>query len=104
MFYEIPREIFKQKLLDRTNLHVIQVGSESGHDYKEVTQFDNPFDADSFINKFPTKATTYIFFGFDVNGMNAKKAAEQISQNGYPYVFFYQGILEKDKILDKGIN
>lgn len=104
MFYEIPREIFKQKLLDRTNVQIIQIGDQQGHDYKDIDQIKSPFDADAFLGKYPNKALTYVFFGFDQSAMDAKKAAESLSLKGYPFVFFYQGAMAKDRVLDKGIN
>ncbi len=107
MSYEIPREIFKQKLLDRTNLCLIQVldaNSNQEVPFKDVKTIHCPLNIEDFNKNFGQKTMTYIIYGFDQFSSEAKKAAEALTTNGYPFVYFYQGNLSQDKVLDKGIN
>ena len=107
MSYEIPREIFKQKLLDRTNLCLLQVvGSNSNQEvpYKDIQTLQFPVNVEDFEKNFGNKSLTYIIYGFDQFSSEAKKVAEVIHAHGYPFVYFYQGNLSQDKVLDKGIN
>lgn len=107
MSYEIPREIFKQKLLDRTNLCLLQiVDSNSNQEvpYKDTKTLQFPVNVEDFDKNFSNKSVTYIIYGFDQFSAEAKKAAETIHSHGYPFVYYYQGNLNQDKVLDKGIN
>ena len=107
MSYEIPREVFKQKLLDRTNVCLLQaVGVDSHQEvpYKDIKTLQFPVDKDVFYKNFENKNLTYIVYGFDQYAAEAKKAAESIHSFGYPFVYYYLGNLSQDKILDKGIN
>jgi hypothetical protein len=107
MSYEIPREIFKQKLLDRTNLCLIQVSSSNSNQevpYKDIKTVESPINMDEFQKNYANKSMTYIVYGFDQFSAEAKKIADTIYSHGYPFVYFYQGNLSQDKVLDKGIN
>lgn len=107
MVYEIPREIFKQKLFDRTNLCLLQVVTSTGqHEvpYKDIATVQASINLDQFVKDYSNKSVTYIFYGFDQTSNEAKKLAETISAAGYPFVFYYLGNLANDKVLDKGIN
>lgn len=107
MVYEIPREIFKQKLLDRTNMCILQiVGANVTQDvpYKEVKTIQFPVNVEEFSKNYTNKNLSYLIYGFDQNSADAKKAADVIGAAGYPFVFFYQGSLSQDRVLDKGIN
>ena len=58
MSYEIPREIFKQKLLDRTNLCLIQVldaNSNQEVPFKDVKTIHCPLNIEDFNKNFADK-------------------------------------------------
>lgn len=107
MVYEIPREVFKQKLLNRSNVCILQVtssGSQPEAPYKEVKMLQLPIQIDDFCKSYTNKQMTYLIYGFDQISAEAKSAADAVYAAGYPFVFYYKGNFAEDKVLDKGIN
>jgi len=108
MVYEISREIFKQKLLDRSNMLILQISGDTASaevPYKEVVamKWTENFSS-TFSSNYPNKNQSYLLYAFDGDASQAKKAAECVAGLGYPFVYYYQGHFQADSVLDKGIN
>lgn len=104
MKYEIPREVFKQRLNDKLNFAMVDVQA------KVVVAFEGtqhiPFGSDfvsKFSAKYPTKSQNVIVYALDKEDETPVKAADELAAAGYQFVYFYRGS-DKDLVLDKGLN
>ncbi|MBY0518062.1 MAG: hypothetical protein K2P81_14230 [Bacteriovoracaceae bacterium] len=104
MKYEISREVFKQRLNEKLNFAFIDVQS------KVVVPFEGtnhmPYGQDfvgQFSGKFPAKSQNVIVYALNPADEAPVKAAEDLANAGYQFVYFYRGS-DKDLVLDKGLN
>jgi hypothetical protein len=104
MNYEIPREMFKQRLDERLNFILIDISKNPSNVFKDTESlvFSGSFKQD-IEKKFPDKIKNYLLFSFVNNDENLKLAAREMENSGYQFVYYYQGS-EKDIVLDKGLN
>ncbi len=104
MKYEIPREAFKQRLENRLNFVFVDLQSgNSSVNFENVEKLSyGPGFKDAFSAKFPNKSQNVILYTMNGDGVPAK-AAQDLSEAGYQFVYFYNGSKE-DSILDKGLN
>jgi len=106
MVYEIPREMFKQRLEDRLNFIFIDlvpadrtlVKFENIDQINFSTQFKNEFAA-----KYPNKTQNVMLFSLQKGDDAPAKAANELSDLGYHFVYYYNGTAD-DVVLDKGLN
>lgn len=104
MKYEIPREIFKQRLENKLNFAFVDVQS------RVVVPFEGsvhmPYGQDfvtQFSAKYPAKTQNVIVYALNPADEAPGRAAEDLANAGYQFVYFYRGS-EKDVVLDKGLN
>lgn len=104
MKYEIPREIFKQRLEDKLNFAIVDVQARVNVTLKDTEHL--PYGQDfvtKFSAKYPSKTQNIIVYATHPADEAPVKAAEELAQAGYQFVYFYRGS-DKDVVLDKGLN
>ncbi len=103
MLYEIPREEFKKRLMDKLNFTFIDLGSKTEL-LKDTTRLSY---SESFASGFTAtegnKNKNIILFTLDKGDDSPKLAAEQLKEAGYTSVYYYRGEAN-DIHLDKGLN
>ncbi len=104
MMYEIPREIFKQRLEDKLNFAFVDVNATPGivFDGSVHLPFSSGF-AQAFAAKYPSKTQNVILYATMSESELPAQAAQELTSAGYQFVYFYRGS-EKDIVLDKGLN
>ena len=106
MKYEIPREIFKQRLEDRLNFVFVDLLSEDKTPVKYENVVHLNYTAqfkDQFSSQFPNKNQNVIIYSLAKGDNAPEKAANELSEAGYNFVYFYKGTPD-DVVLDKGLN
>jgi hypothetical protein len=106
MKYEIPREMFKQRLEDRLNFVFVDllpadrtpVKFENVDHINYSSQFKNEFS-----QKYPNKAQNVMLFSLQKGDDAPAKAASDLAELGYHFVYYYNGTSD-DVVLDKGLN
>jgi hypothetical protein len=106
MKYEIPREMFKQRLEDRLNFVFIDlvpadrtpVKFENVEHFNYGSNFKNEFSA-----KYPNKGQNVMLYSLQKGDDAPSKAANDLADLGYHFVYFYNGTAD-DVVLDKGLN
>jgi hypothetical protein len=104
MKYEIPREVFKQRLNDKLNFAMIDVQEQVAISFEGTQHI--PFGADfvtKFSAKYPAKSQNVIVYALNREDEAPAKAADELAAAGYQFVYFYCGS-DKDLVLDKGLN
>lgn len=106
MNYEIPREMFKQRLEERLNFVFIDLLPEN----KSPVKFENVVNIaygssfkNDFSGKYPNKNQNIILYSLDKSDESPARAAQDLKELGYNFVYFYKGSKE-DIVLDKGLN
>jgi hypothetical protein len=106
MKYEIPREMFKQRLEDRLNFVFIDLLPAE----KSLIKFDNvvnlPYSSkfkDDFTGQYPNKNQNIVLYSLIKGDDAPSKAAQELADLGYNFVYYYQGSSD-DVVLDKGLN
>lgn len=106
MKYEIPREAFKQRLENRLNFVFIDL-LPAGRSPVKFENVDNINYSANFKNdfpaKYPNKNQNIILFSLEKNDQTPSKAASELSELGYNFVYYYTGTAD-DIVLDKGLN
>lgn len=107
MMYEIPKEMFKQRLEKKLNFAFIDLNDNREKDNTvldgtEFMSFSDSFASD-FVQKYPNKGQNIVLYSLKQGDRRPSQAAEQLHNQGYQFVYFYCGE-ESDSILDKGIN
>lgn len=106
MKYEIPREIFKQRLEDRLNFVFVDLlpADRTPVKYENVEHmnYSTQFKTE-FAGKFPNKSQNIILYSLQKGDDAPAKAANDLAEAGYHFVYFYNGSSE-DLVLDKGLN
>lgn len=107
MKYEIPREVFKQRLNDKHTFAIIDV-QDAGRAAK--VKFDGivniPFGSDfatAFAAQYPQKQQNVILYSLTAGDEAPMQAADALASAGYNFVYFYRGT-SADEVLDKGLN
>lgn len=106
MNYEIPREMFKQRLEDRLNFVFVDllpvdrtpVKFENVVHMNYSSQFKNDFSA-----QYPNKNQNVLLYSLQKGDDAPAKAAKDLADLGYHFVYFYNGSPD-DIVLDKGLN
>jgi hypothetical protein len=106
MKYEIPREMFKQRLEDRLNFVFVDllpadrtpVKFENVDHINYSSQFKNEFS-----QKYPNKTQNVMLFSLQKGDDAPAKAANDLAELGYHFVYYYNGTSD-DVVLDKGLN
>jgi hypothetical protein len=106
MKYEIPREMFKQRLEDRLNFVFVDllpadrtpVKFENVEHINYSSQFKNEFS-----QKYPNKTQNVMLFSLQKGDDAPAKAANDLADLGYHFVYYYNGTSD-DVVLDKGLN
>ena len=106
MKYEIPREAFKQRLEERLNFVFVDLLPEDRTPvkYENVVHinYSSQFK-DQFSSQFPNKNQNVIVYSLVKGDEAPQKAANDLSEAGYNFVYFYNGTPD-DVVLDKGLN
>jgi len=106
MKYEIPREAFKQRLDDRLNFVFVDLlpADRTPVNYENVVHinYSSNFKKE-FAAQFPDKAQNVVLYSLQKGDEAPAKAADDLAQLGYHFVYFYNGTPE-DVVLDKGLN
>ncbi|MFP5457943.1 MAG: hypothetical protein ACLGG7_04360 [Bacteriovoracia bacterium] len=104
MKYEIPREVFKQRLEDKLNFALVDVHSQVVVAFEGSTHMPyGPNFVSSFETKYPAKNQNVLLYSLNSSDESPAKAADELAQAGYQFVYFYRGS-DKDIVLDKGLN
>ena len=106
MKYEIPREMFKQRLEDRLNFVFVDllpadrtpVKFENVDHINYSSQFKNEFS-----QKYPNKTQNVMLFSLQKGDDAPARAANDLADLGYHFVYYYNGTSD-DVVLDKGLN
>jgi len=106
MKYEIPREMFKQRLEDRLNFIFVDLLSAD----RSPVKFDNVDHINyssnfknEFVAKYPNKSQNVMLYSLQKGDESPAKAANDLAELGYHFVYFYHGTAD-DVVLDKGLN
>ncbi len=106
MKYEIPREAFKQRLMDRLNFVFVDLlpADKTPAKFENVVHlnYSSQFKTE-FASQFPNKNQNVIVFSLQKNDATPAKAADDLAELGYQFVYFYNGSPD-DVVLDKGMN
>jgi hypothetical protein len=106
MKYEIPREAFKQRLMDRLNFVFVDLlpADKTPAKFENVVHmnYSSQFKTE-FSSQFPNKNQNVIVFSLQKNDETPAKAADDLAELGYQFVYFYNGSPD-DVVLDKGMN
>lgn len=106
MKYEIPREMFKQRLEDRLNFVFVDLLPED----KTPVKFENvdfiTYSAEfknQFAAKYPNKSQNVVLYSLKKGDEAPSRAAADLADLGYNFVYYYVGS-PNDVVLDKGLN
>jgi hypothetical protein len=106
MKYEIPREMFKQRLEERLNFVLIDLVPAD----KTPVKFENVVHINyganfktEFSNQYPNKNQNVVVYSLNKGDETPAQAAEDLQTLGYNFVYFYNGTAD-DVVLDKGLN
>ncbi len=106
MKYEIPREIFKQRLEDRLNFVFVDLlpadRTPVTFENVEHINYSSNFKTE-FSSKFPNKNQNVVVYSLQKGDDAPAKAANDLADAGYNFVYFYNGTPD-DVVLDKGLN
>jgi hypothetical protein len=106
MKYEIPREMFKQRLEDRLNFVFVDLLPADRTPVKfenvEHISYSSNFKTE-FAAKYPNKAQNVVLYSLQKGDDAPGKAANDLAELGYHFVYFYNGTSD-DVVLDKGLN
>jgi hypothetical protein len=106
MKYEIPREMFKQRLEDRLNFVFVDLlpADRTPAKFENVTHINYSSNfKDQFSSQFPNKNQNVILYSLEKGDDAPGRAATDLAESGYQFVYFYNGSPE-DVVLDKGLN
>ena len=106
MKYEIPREMFKQRLEDRLNFVFVDLLPAG----KSPVKFENVININyssqfktEFSSEYPNKNQNVLLYSLQKDDDAPSRAANDLSEMGYQFVYFYNGSAD-DVVLDKGLN
>lgn len=106
MKYEIPREMFKQRLEDRLNFVFVDLlpAERTPVKFENVLNmnYSSQFKSD-FAAKYPNKGQNVIVYSMKKDDDAPARAAQDLADLGYQFVYFYNGTPD-DVVLDKGLN
>ena len=106
MKYEIPREVFKQRLEDRLNFVFVDLLPADRTPVKfenvEHMNYSSNFKSE-FATKFPNKTQNIVVYSLQKGDDAPLRAADDLAELGYHFVYFYSGSAD-DIVLDKGLN
>jgi hypothetical protein len=105
MKYEIPREMFKQRLEDRLNFVFIDLaGDKTPVTFKDIEPMAYSADfKNAFAGKYPNKNQNVVLYSLNKGDNNPAVAASELADLGYNFVYYYKGSAD-DVVLDKGLN
>jgi hypothetical protein len=106
MMYEIPREMFKQRLEERLNFIFVDLLPEdrTPAKYKDVVHFNyGPDFVKNFSGQYSNKNQNIVLYSLQKGDESPAKAAQDLAGAGYNFVYYYLGTAD-DVVLDKGLN
>jgi hypothetical protein len=106
MKYEIPREMFKQRLEERLNFIFVDLLEVEKSPVKYENVIHLPFSTlfnEQFSSQYPNKNQNIILYSLRKGDDAPERAAQDLAALGYQFVYFYVGSGE-DLVLDKGLN
>lgn len=105
MKYEIPREMFKQRLEDRLNFVFVDLAGDKSpvkFENTEAMNYSANFKTE-FSGKYPNKNQNVLLYSLNKGDNNPAIAADELADLGYHFVYYYKGTAD-DVVLDKGLN
>ena len=106
MKYEIPREMFKQRLEDRLNFVFVDLlpadRTPVKYDNVDHINYSSNFK-NEFSTKYPNKSQNVMLYSMQKGDDAPAMAAQDLADLGYHFVYFYNGTAD-DVVLDKGLN
>ena len=106
MKYEIPREMFKQRLEDRLNFVFIDLlpAERTPVKFENVVHmnYSSKFK-NEFSTQYPNKGQNIMLYSLQKGDDAPAKAAQDLAESGYHFVYYYNGTID-DVVLDKGLN
>jgi hypothetical protein len=106
MKYEIPREMFKQRLEDRLNFIFVDLlpADRTPVKYENVDHINYSSNfKNEFSTKYPNKSQNVMLYSMQKGDDAPAKAAQDLADLGYHFVYYYNGTAD-DVVLDKGLN
>lgn len=106
MKYEIPREMFKQRLEDRLNFVFVDLlpADRTPVKFENVVNLSyGPQFKTEFSAQYPNKAQNVLLYSLQKGDDAPAKAADDLAELGYHFVYYYSGTAD-DVVLDKGLN
>lgn len=106
MKYEIPREMFKQRLEDRLNFVFVDLlpADRTPVKYENVVHINYSSNfKNEFSSQYPNKTQNVIVYSLQKGDDAPGKAAQDLAELGYHFVYYYNGTAD-DVVLDKGLN
>lgn len=106
MKYEIPREMFKQRLEDRLNFVFVDLlpADRTPVKFENVDHINySSHFKNEFSQKYPNKTQNVMLFSLQKGDDAPAKAANDLAELGYHFVYYYNGTSD-DVVLDKGLN
>lgn len=106
MKYEIPREMFKQRLEDRLNFVFVDLlpADRTPVKFENVTHINYSSNfKNEFSSQYPNKSQNVLLYSLQKGDDAPGKAAQDLAELGYHFVYFYNGTAD-DLVLDKGLN
>lgn len=105
MKYEIPREMFKQRLEDRLNFVFVDLaGDKTPVKLENIESIGYTADfKNAFSGKYPNKNQNVVLYSLNKGDNNPAVAAGELADLGYNFVYYYKGTPD-DVVLDKGLN
>lgn len=101
MFYEISREIFKQRVEKPLNFAIIDL-TQGGSGLPSTSQM---VYSEDFMNEFSKshadKGQSILLFSLDMDDHSPKVAGKKLSESGYQAVYYYHGNKNKDSLIGK---
>jgi hypothetical protein len=106
MKYEIPREMFKQRIEERLNFVFVDLlpADRTPVKFENVVHinYSSQFGSD-FSSQFPNKNQNIVVYSLQKGDEAPAKAASDLAELGYNFIYYYNGSPE-DVVLDKGLN
>lgn len=106
MNYEIPREMFKQRLEDRLNFVFVDLlpADRTPVKFENIVHinYSSAFK-NEFAAQYPNKTQNVVLYSLQKGDDAPQRAAADLAELGYHFVYFYNGSPD-DVVLDKGLN
>lgn len=99
MFYEVSREIFKQRVEKPAGFAIIDL-TKNGSGIKDTEKFAYSEKLISEISaKYPEKTQNILLFTLDEGDSSPKVTGQKLADEGYHFVYYYHGDKKQDELI-----